>query len=87
MENLDINDKIRIKRPDGQIEEYKILLSYHSDQYDRNYIMVYEEDDFENVLLFEYFDDGTLEIVNDEDVLIEAQQVLNRYEDEIESSY
>lgn len=77
-------DKIQIKRPDGEVEEYKLLLNYHDEVRNADFVMVYDEDDTENIILFQYFSDGTLDVVYDEKILAEAQEILTRFEDEVD---
>jgi uncharacterized protein YrzB (UPF0473 family) len=80
----DLNNKITIRKDDGEEEDYIILFTYHSDKFKGDFVLVYKDEQPDDVLLFQYFDDGTLDAILDEDILAEAQRVLDKYEEEIE---
>ena len=66
----------------GEELEYKILFTYHHDERNADYMFIYNEENPEDVLLFQYFDDNTCEQVEDEEILAEAQELLDTYEEE-----
>lgn len=60
----------------------KVLFTYHNDQRNADYILVYEEDNPEDVMLFQYFEDNTLAPVEDETIFEEAQELLDTFDAE-----
>lgn len=60
----------------------KVLFTFHHDERNADYILVYEEENPEDVMLFQYYEDNTLESVEDEEILAEAQELLDTYDAE-----
>jgi uncharacterized protein YrzB (UPF0473 family) len=79
------DNRITITKDDGIEEEYRILLTYHSDKYNGDFMLVYAEDTPDDVLLFQYYEDGKLDAIFDEEILKEAQSVLDKFDEEVES--
>lgn len=78
------NNKITIKKEDGIEETYTILFTYHSDKFDGDFVLCYAEETPDDVLLFQYYDDSTLDAVFDPKILKEAQEVLDKFDEEVE---
>lgn len=69
---------------DGDIEkELKILFTYHHEERNSDYIFLYDETTPDDIILCQYFDDGSLEVIEDEEILGEAQEILDAYDDEL----
>lgn len=83
MDIKDLDSKLRIQKEDGTEEEFNILFTYHNDNRNKDYVLLYKEENPDDVLLFEYNEDSTLDIVDDEEILSEAQEVLDRYDEDI----
>lgn len=68
-------------------KEMNILFTFHHDQRNADYVLIYDENSPEDVMLFQYFDDQTMEAVEDEEILAEAQELLDTFEsEELENS-
>ena len=76
------DNNIILCREDGTEEQFKILCDFSNEQRGANYILVYKEETPEEVMIFEYFEDGTLREVEDEEILAEAQELLDVYDEE-----
>jgi uncharacterized protein YrzB (UPF0473 family) len=62
------DNNIILCRDDGTEEQFKILFEFSNEQRGSNYILVYKEETPEDVMIFEYFEDGSLAIVEDEEI-------------------
>ncbi len=80
MEILNDNDIIMT---DDNGKEYlmKILFTYENEERDTKYVYVYEESNPDDIFVFKYNDEETdLLVVDDEEELEEAQEVLEAYD-------
>lgn len=80
MEILNDNDIIMT---DDNGKEYlmKILFTYENEERDTKYVYVYEEGNPDDIFVFKYNDEETdLLVVDDEEELEEAQEVLEAYD-------
>lgn len=65
-----------------QEKEFNVLFTYHHDERNADFIFIYDEESPEDVMLFQYYEDQTLEQVEDEEILAEAQEILDAYDEE-----
>jgi uncharacterized protein YrzB (UPF0473 family) len=78
-----MNDReIKLFLEDGSEVIFKILFTFHHDERNADFVLVYDEKEPENVMLFQYFDDQTISSVDDPEILEEAQELLDTYEEE-----
>jgi len=78
------NDVIVITTDEGVTEEFIILFTYENEERGTKYVFFYDENNDEEVMCAKYFDDGTLEYVEDEEELAEMEEVFRAYESELE---
>ena len=78
-----MNDReIKLFLEDGSEVIFKILFTFHHDERNADFVLVYDEKEPENVMLFQYFEDQTISSVDDPEILEEAQELLDTYEEE-----
>lgn len=73
-----MENKIFITDDNGKELEMNILFTFDMD--DQNYVIVYEGDNDEDLYCLKYDDDGNLYVVEDEDELEKAQEVIDAFD-------
>ena len=76
------NKEIKLFLEDGSEVTLKILFTFHHDERNADFVLVYDEKAPEDVMLFQYFEDQTISSVDDPEILEEAQELLDTYEEE-----
>lgn len=68
----------------GETVEYKVLFTFHHDERNEDYVLIYDEKSPDDVMLFRYFEDNTLAPVEDDntEILEMAQELLDMYDQE-----
>jgi uncharacterized protein YrzB (UPF0473 family) len=61
-----------------------ILFTYENEKRGTNYVFFYDEENDEEVMYARYYEDGTLEYVEDEDEIAEVEEVFATFEAELE---
>jgi uncharacterized protein YrzB (UPF0473 family) len=80
---MEKNNIVTIFTEDGKQHELKILFTFHHDQKNRDFVLLYEEDAPDQVYIYEYFEgEDYFDAVEDEEILEEAQELLEAYEEE-----
>lgn len=77
------NELITIIDEDGKEESFVILFTYENEKRNANYVYFYAEDDEDEVMYARYYDDGTLEYIEDEEEIAEVEEVFATYEAEL----
>ena len=75
------DNKIYITDDNGVEREMNILFTF--DMNDKNYVVVYEGDNDEELFALQYDEDGNLYVVEDEEELEMVQEVIDAF-DEVE---
>ena len=75
------DNKIYITDDNGLEREMNILFTF--DMNDKNYVVVYEGDNDEELFALQYDEDGNLYVVEDEEELEMVQEVIDAF-DEVE---
>ena len=73
-----MENKIYITDDDGNEREMNILFTF--DMNDKNYVVVYENDNDEELFAFTYDEDGNLYVVEDEEELENVQEVIDAFD-------
>ena len=77
------NDKyLYVTTDDGKKLKFKILFTYHSNNYEKDYVIFYDEKDEENVLVYSYDEEHNLYEIEDEEEFKELEEVLEAYDEE-----
>ena len=77
------DNKIVFVTEDGKEETLYILFTYHSEDYNKEYVFVYEKENEENIMVFSYVNDRLFEVEDDEEFK-ELEEVLEAYLEEKE---
>ena len=73
-----MENKIYITDDDGNEREMNILFTF--DMNDKNYVVVYENDNDEELFAFTYDEEGNLFMVEDEEELSNVQEVIDAFD-------
>ncbi len=73
-----MENKIYITDDDGNEREMNILFTF--DMNDKNYVVVYENDNDEELFAFTYDEDGNLYVVENEEELENVQEVIDAFD-------
>ena len=73
-----MENKIFITDDNGQELEMNILFTFDND--DKNYVVVYEGDNDEDLYCLRYDEDGNLYVVEDQEELAMAQEVIDAFD-------
>ena len=68
---------------DGEEKEFNILFSYHLDDMDRDFFLLYLDENPEDIFVFECLKDGTMIEVKDRNLLKIAQDMLETYDSDL----
>lgn len=82
--NILDDDFLEIIDEDGKVYRYEILLTYEHEGRGVSYVLFFDPDEPEEVLVARYYEDGHLEDQLSEEEYAEAEEVLNAFEDEDE---
>ncbi len=78
------NELITITDEDGSESTFVILFTYENEKRGSKYVFFYDEEDEDEIMYFRYYDDGTLEHVEDEDEIEEIEEVFDAYVNDLE---
>ncbi|MEG0977646.1 MAG: DUF1292 domain-containing protein [Bacilli bacterium] len=87
MEELQNGSRIVVEGEDGETKEMIVLFRFTSEENQKNYLFLVENEDDENVILCEYVEDGeefVLKPVEDEKTLAMGQEVLDSFDEDLE---
>lgn len=76
------NKYLYVTTDDGRELKFKILFTYHSENFDKDYVTFYDEKDEENVLVYSYDEENNLYEIEDEEEFKELDEVLQAFEEE-----
>lgn len=77
-----INNVLLFTGKDGSQMVFKVLFTYHSDNFNKDYAVFYNEADENEVIVYAYDADLTLSVVQTEEEYAELDQVLQQYDQE-----
>lgn len=78
------NDLITITDEEGVESTFVILFTYTNEKRNSQYVFFYDEENDEEVMYARYFEDGTLEYVEDEEEIAEIEEVFATFESDLE---
>ena len=76
------NKYLYVTTDDGRELKFRILFTYHSDNFEKDYVAFYDEKDEENVLVCSYDEEHNLYEIEDEEEFKELDEVLQAYDEE-----
>ena len=62
-----INNILFVTTNDGRQLTFKVLFTYHSEEFEKDYVFFYEENDEDNIIVYSYDDSNTLHEIEDEE--------------------
>lgn len=77
-----INNVLFVTTSDGRQLTFKVLFTYHSEDFEKDYVFFYEENDEDNIIVYSYDDSNTLHEIEDEEEFKELDEVLQAYDEE-----
>ena len=77
-----INNVLFVTTNDGRQLTFKVLFTYHSEEFKKDYVFFYEENDEDNIIVYSYDDSNTLYEIEDEEEYKELDEVLQAYDEE-----
>ena len=77
-----INNVLFVTTEDGRQLTFRVLFTYHSENFDKDYVVFYEEKDEDNLIVYSYDDNNTLHEVEDEEEYKELDEVLQAFDEE-----
>ena len=77
-----INYVLFVTTYDGRQLTFKVLFTYHSEEFEKDYVFFYEENDEDNIIVYSYDDSNTLYEIEDEEEYKELDEVLQAYDEE-----
>ncbi|MFA5660284.1 MAG: DUF1292 domain-containing protein [Bacilli bacterium] len=78
------NELITITDEDGVESTFVILFTYENEARGTRYVFFHEEGNEEEVMYARYYDDGSLEYVEDEEEIAEVEEVFATFESDLE---
>lgn len=80
--NAKFDDDIVIYDEDGNEYLYKILFTYVNEKRNTEYCFIYEPSNEEDIIVMKYNEENELFLVEDEEELDEAEEVLEAYQND-----
>ena len=77
-----INNVLFVTTNDGRQLTFKVLFTYHSEDFEKDYDFFYEENDENNIIVYSYDDSNTLHEIEDEEEYKELDEVLQAFDEE-----
>lgn len=77
-----INNVLFVTTSDGRQLTFKVLFTYHSEDFEKDYVFFFEENDEDNIIVYSYDDSNTLHEIEDEEEFKELDEVLQTYDEE-----
>ena len=77
-----INNVLFVTTSDGRQLTFKVLFTYHSEDFEKDYVFFFEENDEDNIIVYSYVDSNTLHEIEDEEEFKELDEVLQAYDEE-----
>ena len=77
-----INNILFVTTNDGRQLTFKVLFTYHSEEFEKDYVFFYEENDEDNIIVYSYDESNTLHEIEDEVEFKELDEVLQAYDEE-----
>lgn len=77
-----INNILFLTKNDGTQMTFKVLFTYHSERFDKDYAVFYNEADENHLLAYSYDENLTLSAVDTEEEGAELEAVLRQFDEE-----
>ncbi|MBQ9746975.1 MAG: DUF1292 domain-containing protein [Clostridia bacterium] len=77
-----INNTLFITTPEGEQLVFKVLFTYHSENFGKDYAVFYNEKDENHLIVYSFDEDHTLHEVENDEEFAELEVVLYAYDEE-----
>ena len=77
-----INNILLLTANDGTQMTFKVLFTYHSEKFNRDYVVFYNEKDENHLLAYAYDENVTLQAIETQEEAAELQQALDEFDAE-----
>ena len=77
-----INNVLFVNTKDGKRLTFRVLFTHHSDTFNKDYVVFYNEDNENDLLLFSYDENITLYQVENSEEIKELEAVLHKFDEE-----
>ena len=77
-----INNILFLTKEDGTRLTFRVLFTYHSDSFDKDYAVFYNENDENNLIAYSYDENKTLSPINTDEEWAELTEALRQYDEE-----
>ena len=77
-----INNILFVNTNDGRRLTFRVLFTYYSETFNKDYAVFYNEADENHLILFSYDEDLTLNKVNNPEELADLEEVLHKFDEE-----
>lgn len=77
-----INNILFFTDSDGNRITFRVLFTYHSKTFNKDYAVFYNEADEDHLVLFSYDENITLSEVNNQDEIAELEEVLHEFDEQ-----
>ena len=78
-----IDNILLFTRRDGSQLTFRVLFTYHSDNFNKDYAVFYNEADENHLIVYSYDVDLTLHEINSSEEYAELETVLHKYDEEM----
>lgn len=81
-----INNILFFTSPDGEQMTFRVLFTYRSERFGKDYAVFYNENDENNLIAYSYDENITLYALESDEEYKELEDALRRYDDEQEAN-
>lgn len=77
-----INNILFVTTKDGRKLTFRVLFTYHSKRFNKDYVAFYNEQDENHLIAFSYDENSTLHEIESKEEFEELEQELHRFDEE-----
>ena len=77
-----INNILLITTNEGEQLTFKVLFTYHSERFQKDYAVFYNEKDENHLLAYAFDENGTLSVIETQEEGAEVEEALHRFDEE-----
>lgn len=77
-----INNILLITTNEGEKLTFKVLFTYHSERFQKDYAVFYNEKDENHLLAYAFDENGTLSVIETQEEGAEVEEALHRFDEE-----
>ena len=77
-----INNILLITTNEGEKLTFKVLFTYRSERFQKDYAVFYNEKDENHLLAYAFDEDGTLSVIETQEEGAEVEEALHRFDEE-----